>query len=116
MTTKLLHPPKGVTSFTFTYGCGQPHKYDGKHGIDCPACVAHVEQMPDQERLQDVRLRGDTAPWHDDPEQLEKLRREHKRRVHDASYRVEEVEEPDLAEALAPSRPRPPARKATARR
>ena len=89
--TRLLHPPKGVHSFQIG-GADHGHEYDGEHGIDCPADVAVVDGWSADERLGDVSLRGpNPLPWHDEPEQRERLQAAHRQRLHDASWRIEEV-------------------------
>lgn len=95
MSRTVLHPPDGVHDFVFHVGgCGKPHQYDGRHGIDCPACVEVVRIMSPDERISHPHLRVPLVATGDTPGEVDTMRRVEEAKRHAASWRLEEAEDP----------------------
>jgi len=92
----VLRPPEGVQDFTFAYGCGRPHHYDGAP-IDCPACVEHVRSMAPDERVSHPSLRAPIVVTGENPAEMDAMRREAEAKRQAASWRLE-----DKADAVPP--------------
>lgn len=93
MSKLLLHPPETTQSFTLNGGCGQPHEYDGEHGIDCPECIEHVRLMSPDDRIAHPLLRGPIVAIGDTPGEIDALTRVAQAKREAASYRLLEADE-----------------------
>lgn len=98
MSKTLLYPPETVTSFTLNTGCGKPHEYDGKHGIDCSACAEVVRSQSPEERISHPALRGPVPVQGATPEERATFQKIFEAERERSSWRLEEAADAPKAE------------------